>query len=268
MSETDYIRLNQESWNRRTEVHLTSAFYDMEGFRRGQSSLNEPELNLLGDLRGKSVLHLQCHFGQDTLSLARLGAEVTGVDLADKAIENARAIAAELSIPSTFICSDIYELPQHLDRPFDVVFTSYGTIGWLPDLGKWAAVVARFLKPGGQFVMVDFHPVVWMFDNDFKEVGYRYFKSEAIIETEMGTYADPNAPVEVTSVSWNHSLSEILNSLIQHGLEIRSFDEFDYSPYNCFRETVEVAPKMFRIRHLGDKIPMMYAIDAVKKANA
>jgi ubiquinone/menaquinone biosynthesis C-methylase UbiE len=125
-------------------------------------------------------------------------------------------------------------------------------------------VIARFLKPGGKFVFVEFHPVVWMFDNDFEKVFYRYFNSGAIIETESGTYADKTADITQEYVTWNHGLSEVINSLIQNGLEINSLDEYDYSPYNCFNKTIEFEPKKFRIEHLGDKIPMVYSVVATK----
>jgi SAM-dependent methyltransferase len=159
-------------------------------------------------------------------------------------------------------------LPDELKKKFDVVFTSYGTIGWLPDLGKWAKIVADFLKPNGQFVFVEFHPVVWMFDDNFEKIAYRYFNSGAILETEVGTYADKNAAIKQSYVMWNHSVSEVLSNLIKHGLEIKSFDEFDYSPYNCFNKTIEFEPKKFRIEHLGDKIPMVFSISATRKNNS
>lgn len=263
--EENYIEINRQSWNNRTETHLKSEFYDLDGFMNGNSSLNDIELSLLGDIKGKSILHLQCHFGQDTISLSRLGAEVTGVDFSDKAIESALQIAKETQSNTKFICCDIYDLPKHLDKKFDVVFTSYGTIGWLPDLDKWAKIVADFLKPNGQFVFVEFHPVVWMFDDDFEKIAYRYFNSGAILETEIGTYADKNAAIKQSYVMWNHGVSEVLSNLIKHGLEIKSFDEFDYSPYNCFNKTIEFEPKKFRIEHLGDKIPMVFSISATRK---
>jgi len=127
--------------------------------------------------------------------LSRLGAEVTGVDLSDKAIESGRKIAEQINADVRFICCDLYDLPNHLDQQFDYVFTSYGTIGWLPDLDKWAKVISSFLKPNGKFVFVEFHPVVWMFDDNFEKIGYRYFNSGAIIETANGTYADRNAAI-------------------------------------------------------------------------
>lgn len=261
----DYRKVNQETWNHKTEIHVTSDFYDNEAFLKGKSTLNSIELELLGDLKDKKILHLQCHFGQDTMTFSRMGAKATGIDLSDKAIEKAREFTSNLGLDTTFICCDIYDAPNYSDEKFDIVFTSYGTIGWLPDLDKWAKVVSHFLKPNGKFVMADFHPVVWMFDNDFKEVFYNYFNVEPIIEEENGTYADKNAPLETKTITWNHPISEILNALISNDLEIKTFNEYDYSPYNCFNETEEFEPKKFRIKKFENKIPMVYAISAIKK---
>lgn len=258
----EYFQKNKESWNRRTALHLESEFYDLPGFLAGANSLREIERALLGDVRGKTILHLQCHFGQDTLSLARMGARATGVDLSDRAIEEAEKLARRLDLPARFICCNLYDLPQHLDEQFDLVFTSYGTIGWLPDLDRWAAIVHRYLKPGGRFVFVEFHPVVWMFDDDFQAIKYRYFNSGPIVETTSGTYADPGAPVEMESIGWNHSLGEVMSSLLSQNLVIADFREYDFSPYDCFRHTEKTGEDRYRIKHLGDKIPMVYAIEA------
>lgn len=264
MSPTNYIDINRRSWNNRTDAHLASAFYDVPGFLNGKSSLKDIELNLLSDVNGKSILHLQCHFGQDSLSLSRLGATVMGVDLSDKAIENAKRLAKETGMDADFICCDIYDLPNHLDSTFDIVFTSYGTIGWLPDLTKWANIIARYLKPEGRLVFVEFHPVVWMFDDNFEKVTYNYFNDGPIFETESGTYADRNADLKQEFVCWNHPTSEVLNSLIKNGLTINAFDEYDYSPWNCFNKTIEVAPDKFQIEHLGNKLPMVFSVTATK----
>jgi SAM-dependent methyltransferase len=261
----NYIEINRKLWNRKTEVHLESDFYDVKNFIKGRNTLNEIELSLLPNLAGKSVLHLQCHFGQDTISLSKLGAEVTGIDLSDKAIDAAHELAIKTNSSGKFLCCDIYDLPQHLDKKFDMVFTSYGTIGWLPDMDRWAKVISHFLKPDGLFVFVEFHPVVWMFDNDFKEIAYNYFNMQEIIETESGTYADRDADIHLQSISWNHDMSEVINSLIKNGLSIQSLNEYNYSPYNCFNQMIEVAPNKFRIKHLEDKIPMVYSIVATKK---
>jgi ubiquinone/menaquinone biosynthesis C-methylase UbiE len=262
-----YIEINRQSWNNRTDTHIQSEFYNQAGFLKGKNSLNDIELNLLGKIKGKSILHLQCHFGQDTISLGRLGADVTGVDLSDKAIDRAKQIAKDTNSNAKFICCDVYDLPNHLNEKFDVVFTSYGTIGWLPDLDKWAKIISRFLKPNGQFVFVEFHPVVWMFDDNFDKISFRYFNSGAIIETENGTYADKKADITQSYVMWNHGLSEVINSLISNGLEINALDEFDYSPYNCFQNTLEFEPNKFRIEHLKNKIPMVYSVIATNKNN-
>lgn len=262
--EANYIDINRRSWNNKVETHLKSEFYNLDAFLRGGSSLNAVELELLGDIKGKSILHLQCHFGQDTISLSRMGAELTGVDLSDKAIAGARMIAHETGSDAQFICCDLYELERHLDRQFDLVFTSYGTIGWLPDLMKWARLISKFLKPDGKFVFVEFHPVVWMFDDTFDKVAYNYFNVEAIIETESGTYADRNACISQSFVSWNHSMAEVISSLIGNSLVIEAFQEYDYSPYNIFKGSVESEPKKYRIEHLNGRIPMLYSIVARK----
>lgn len=260
----DYLEINRKSWNNRVDVHLKSDFYDVEGFLKGESSLNDIELGLLGDIKGKSILHLQCHFGQDTISLGRLGANVTGVDLSDKAIDHAKILAGKANVNATFICCDIYDLPAHLNEQFDIIFTSYGVIGWLPDMNKWAQIISNYLKPNGKFVFVEFHPIVWMFDDDFKRIEYNYFNSGAIRETQEGTYTDGENDLLQECVTWNHSLREVINSLIQSGLTISSFDEFDYSPYNCFSQTVECEPNKYRIKHLSNHIPMVYSIIAAK----
>ena len=146
MEQSELFEMNRTSWNKRVAVHMKSDFYFLEEFLNGKTSLNEIELNLLGDIRGKSILHLQCHFGQDSLSLARMGAEVTGVDLSDTAIEKAKELNTQMNLNAEFVCCNVYDLKDHLDKKFDIVFTSYGTIGWLPDLNRWADVVSHFLN--------------------------------------------------------------------------------------------------------------------------
>lgn len=265
MTDINYLAINKQSWNNRTDAHLKSAFYDLDGFLKGKSSLNDIELNLLGNIEGKSILHLQCHFGQDTISLSQLGAEITGVDLSDKAIESAKSIASQMNSTAKFICCNIYDLPNHLEQKFDIIFTSYGTITWLPDLQEWAKLISNYLKPEGRFIFAEFHPVVWMFDDNFETVAYNYFNSGPILETESGTYADRNAEITQQYVCWNHSMAEVISALITNGLEIKTFQEFDYSPYNCFNKTIEFEPGKYRIEHLDDKIPMVYAIEATRR---
>ena len=260
----NYLSINKASWNRKTSLHLDSDFYQMEAFKKGATSLNDIELGLLGDIKGKSVLHLQCHFGQDSLSLARMGAKVTGIDLSDEAIKQARLLNDELGLDASFVVSDVYDLPNQLTGQFDIVFTSYGTVGWLPDLDQWAGVIQHFLKPGGQFVFAEFHPNVWMYDDDFTKVSYNYFNDGPIIETETGTYANQEDEQEFDYVFWNHSLSEVFTALISAGLQIKQFQEFDYSPYNAFRHTEKIADRKYRITSFGNKMPLVYALSAMK----
>lgn len=260
----NYLLQNKELWNKRTAFHVGSDFYDTPGFLKGNTSLKEIELALLGDVKDKEILHLQCHFGQDSISLARMGALVTGIDLSDKAILEARVLAEKADVPCRFIESDVYSLPDLLQQKFDVVFTSYGTIGWLPDLDRWASVVSNFLKPGGIFVFCEFHPVAWMYDGEFKKIAYSYFNVEEIIEEESGSYADPSADLKATSVTWNHPISEVLESLLRNELTLTSFKEFDYSPYKCWPGMSEISPGKFIIESVGNKLPLVYALTAQK----
>lgn len=260
----DYIKTNKKLWNDKTEIHFKSKFYDVDSFIAGKNSLNPIELKLLGNIKGKSILHLQCHFGMDTISLSRLGANVTGVDFSDNSIEKAKELAERTNTKTNFILSNIYELEANLNSEFDIVFTSYGAIGWLPDINKWAKIINRFLKPEGKFVMVEFHPFLWMFNDDFSKIEYDYFNSGAIVEEIKGTYADRDAPLINESVSWNHALSEVIGALISNGLRIELFDEYDYSPYDCFYNTVEFETGKYQIRGLEKKFPMLYSIKAVK----
>ncbi|WP_437919938.1 class I SAM-dependent methyltransferase [Sphingobacterium sp. LRF_L2] len=264
-SELNYIEINKHSWNNRVDTHLKSEFYNLNRFLEGDTSLNPIELEILGDIKGKKILHLQCHFGQDTISLSRLGAKTVGVDLSDKAIEYAKKLSEETNADTEFICCDLYDLEDHLDTQFDIVFTSYGTIAWLPDLDKWGKLISKFLKPGGEFIFVEFHPVVWMFDENFDKIDYNYFNVAPIVETENGTYADRNSNISQSYVTWNHSISEVVSSLLNNSLVLQHLWEYDYSPYPVFSNMVEFEPKKYRIEHLGNRLPMVYAIVARKE---
>jgi 2-polyprenyl-3-methyl-5-hydroxy-6-metoxy-1,4-benzoquinol methylase len=258
-----YFDENKKLWNQRTVVHKDSSFYDVPSFLQGKSSLNQIELKELGDVRGKTILHLQCHFGMDTLSLARMGAGVTGVDLSDTAIDEANRLNDQLSLDGKFICCNVYDLKDHLCQEFDIVFTSYGVIGWLPDLSKWAEIIDHFLKPGGFFYMAEFHPVVWMLDEDFKEVKYYYHNRETIITEAKGTYTDRQASIHAKEYSWNHSISEVLNTLLSRGLQLQFFNEYPYSPYACFNNVVQGQDGNWRVKGLEDKIPMVYSLKMI-----
>ncbi len=257
-----YIETNRGLWNGWARLHETSAFYDPDAFRAGQSSLQSIEREALGDVRGLTLLHLQCHFGQDTLSWAREGAVVTGVDLSDEAIRIARALRDELALPATFIASDLYDLPQHLDATFDIVFTSYGVLAWLPDLNKWAALVARYLKPGGTFYIVEFHPAINMLD-DAGRLEHTYFPQGAEQYTNQGSYAEPDADFTHDAYEWTHPLGTIISALTTAGLRIQSLREYPFSPYNCFDFVEATAPGRYVHKdHPG--FPLLFSLRATR----
>jgi SAM-dependent methyltransferase len=274
-----YFDANKDLWNQRTAVHKDSSFYDREGFKAGKSVLTPIELKEVGDVKGKTMLHLQCHFGMDSLDWARRGAKVIGIDLSDEAIKTAKELNDELKLDAKFICCNVYDLhPQNAtsskptpkeeafeDSGFDIVFTSYGVVGWLPDLDKWAGIIAHYLKPGGIFYMAEFHPVVWMFDDEFTHIKYYYENREIIITENYGTYTNRKANITGKEYSWNHSISEVLNALIKQGLEIQHFNEFMYSPYSNFSNTIEGEKGHWYIKGMEGKIPMIYSIKAIKK---
>ncbi len=274
-AENVWYEANKENWNQRTRVHKDSDFYDRKGFINGKDVLTPIELNELGNVRNKSMLHLQCHFGMDSLNWARLGAHVTGVDLSDEAIKEARNLNEEMGMDAKFICCNVYDLhPKSISSSsispgldagsFDIVFTSYGTIGWLPDLEKWAEIIAFYLKPGGLFYIADFHPVVWMFDDEFTAIKYYYSNIEVIVTENDGTYTDRSANIKGKEYGWNHSISEILNALLKQGLQLRQFNEYMYSPYPCFRNMAESEKGKWHIKGMEGKIPMVYSLKAIK----
>ncbi|MFO7448216.1 MAG: class I SAM-dependent methyltransferase [Ignavibacteriaceae bacterium] len=261
----NFFESNKKIWNDRVAVHAKSDFYDVESFKKGKSSLNFIELEELGDVTGKTLLHLQCHFGMDTLSWTRLGAKTTGVDFSDKAIILAKELNDELKLDSEFICSNVYDLKEVLNKKYDIVFTSYGVIGWLPDIAKWADIVSHFLKPGGVFCMVEFHPVFWMLDEKFEHLKYSYFNIEPIVNEADTTYADRTAEMSGTEYGWNHPFSDVFSSLLKCGLRIESFREFPFSVYDCFPNTVKGDDGWWRIKGLENRIPMMYSLKCIKK---
>lgn len=261
LSVQELIAANRALWNQRTDAHMASQFYANQDFINGKSSLNTIELSLLGEINNKSLLHLQCHFGQDTLSLQRLGAQCTGVDFSNTAIAAAQTLNAQLGLNARFVCSNVYETRENVSDSFDIVFTSYGTIGWLPELESWAKVIAESLKPGGIFVICDFHPYVWMMDEDYKNIKYSYFNTEIIETDTTGSYAAGNnlhAPMK--EYGWNHPLADLLGSLLRAGLQLEVFNEYDGSPYNCFPDMEQHADGMYRFKHWGKNIPLVYGI--------
>lgn len=261
MHRDTYFAANQALWDQNTGVHLETPMYDMAGFREGRCSLNDIERQALGDIHGKSLLHLQCHFGQDTLSWARLGAKATGVDFSPEAIKVARALNDELKLDATFVQSNIYALPEKLEGSYDVVFTSYGVLSWLPDLEAWASLIRRYLKPGGTFYIVEFHPSLLTYEFGDGSIAYPYFDTGHPLEEEMtGSYADRNADIRGKAYFWFHALHEILGPLLRAGLVLEDFQEFDYSPYNCFPNMHERAPREYVYGDFNVALPHLFSL--------
>jgi SAM-dependent methyltransferase len=269
------LRSNRELWDAWTRIHVASAFYDVDSFRNGERPIRvaDYEREEVGSVEGKSLLHLQCHFGLDTLSWARLGATVTGVDFSSEAIVAARALAAEVAIDSRFLQSDVYGLPDVLDEQFDIVYTSGGVLEWLPDIARWGRVAAHFTRPAGFLYVTDIHPVAQAFENEGVEPGelrlaYPYWSRVEPIRFEaIGSYADPDAPTDGLVVnSWNHSLGEVVTSLADAGLRVDFLHEFDSVPWKL-DFLVEGDDGRFRLPD-GPKggLPLYFSIKATKPA--
>jgi len=232
------LRRNRELWDAWTKIHVASAFYDVASFRNGERPIRvaDYEREEVGSVEDKSLLHLQCHFGLDTLSWARLGATVTGIDFSEEAIAAARGLAVELKIPATFIVSDLYRLPDVLHEQFDIVYTSCGVLGWLPDIAGWGRVAAQFVRPGGFLYLTEIHPVAQVFESEGVEPGelrlaYPYWSHPEPLRFEVkGSYADREAPTDgLVEYGWNHSLGEILTSLSGAGLRLEFLHEVDFA---------------------------------------
>lgn len=254
-----WIEINKDLWNKKTDLHIQSEFYDQSSFMEGRNSLNAIELDILGDIDGLNVLHLQCHFGQDTMSLSRMGANATGVDLSDVSIANAQSIASDLGLSTQFTCCNVYDIDQHLTDQYDIIFASYGTIGWLPDMSRYFSLVKQFLKPGGRFILVEFHPFMWIWDDDFSRIQYSYFNREPIIIETENSYTDKSKHENHKEIGWNHDFGELFQAIKANGLQVSDFNEYDFSPYACFNNTVETEHG-FQIKGWEGKIPMMYSL--------
>ena len=212
-----YFKTNRNTWNKKVKIHSKSDMYDIEAFKKGKTSLMPYELKALKNVRGKTLLHLQCHFGQDTLSWSREGAKCVGIDLSDEGIKLANDLNKELGLNAEFVCCNVLNTSQFVKETFDIVFTSYGVIGWLPDLKPWGKMIAERLNSGGVFYMVEFHPIVWMFDyvGGKPEMKYGYMQDAVIYEEYEGTYANQDSKMISKEYGWNHGLSEVVNALLK-----------------------------------------------------
>lgn len=260
----DYFETNRELWNGLTPMHAKSKFYDVDGFKKGKSSLNIIELEEVGNVSGKTLLHLQCHFGLDTLSWARLGAKVTGVDFSSKAIALANSLKEELKIEAHFIACNVYDLKDTLHRTFDIVFTSYGVLGWLPDLNAWAETIYCLVEKAGVFYIVEYHPLLGMFDDNgaFK---HPYLRDTQPLKDEWrGSYATSKVDFTHMSYEWYHSLSDVINAIIGAGLKIEFVHEFPFSVYGDRPFFVKGSDGLWRHKDKNIKIPLMFSIKARK----
>ncbi|XVH31663.1 class I SAM-dependent methyltransferase [Haloferacaceae archaeon DSL9] len=241
----EFIEENREHWEELAAHHPDTDYYDVEGFIDGGCTLDPIEPEEVGDVEGKSLLHLQCHFGLDTLSWARRGARVAGVDISGTAVETARELSAEAGLAdrSRFVRSDIYDVanaPALADERFDVVYTSFGVLFWLPDLDGWAETIARFVRPGGTFYLADHHPFTNALDDastgDTLRIGVPYFRERISYDaTETGGYAgiDPGELEHGPTHGWSHSLGEVVTALARAGLRIEFLHEYPWSTYRA-----------------------------------
>ncbi len=266
----EFLASNRALWDEWTAIHEGSGFYDLEGFKRGGVRIADHEIEEVGPVEGQTLLHLQCHFGIDTLSWARVGAKVTGVDFSPKAVALAGSLASELGLDARFIESDIYRLPEVLDEQFDVVYTSNGVLGWLPDIARWGEVVAGLVKPGGRFYILEIHPVIQAFENEGVEPGelrltYPYWEhANPLAFPTHGSYADETAHVETPmEYGWDHSLGEIVSALANAGLRIEMLREHPFLNWKV-DFCVQGEDGRWRLPPGDGELPLMFSILATK----
>jgi SAM-dependent methyltransferase len=264
-----YFEANQKMWDEFARLHYDSKTYKTKEFLDGKITLNSIELEEVGDVKGKTLLHLQCHFGLDTLSWAREGAIVTGVDFSSEAINLACKLGELTQLDARFIESNIYDLPEVLDDKFDIVFTSYGVHCWLPDLQRWAEIVEYFVKPGGLFYIAEFHPVIWMFDNEdangFK-LKYSYFHNPEPYRFDVdGSYAETEQEFEpCVDYEWAHGMGEVVTSIAQAGLRIEYLHEFPMASFQSFPFLEQRDDGYWYYEDPDIQLPLMYSIRARK----
>jgi SAM-dependent methyltransferase len=272
----DYLKANLASWDEAVGLHVDSELYDVPGFRAGKTSLSDIELGELGPSVGEGtrLLHLQCHFGLDTLSWARRGAVVTGVDFSGEAVRTARALAGEVGLSSraTFVQSDIAHLPDALSGQFDVVFTSWGALIWLGDLEQWADVIDHFLAPGGTFYIAEFHPYGFLLAEDSTpdslRVGFPYFMHGVPQKfDEPGDYADPNAkPEHTVTFEWLHGFGEIIDPLLRRGLRLDFLHELPYTVPGLSLPFLEKDEQgMLRVKGHHDDFPLSFTLKMTRE---
>jgi SAM-dependent methyltransferase len=256
---------NRSLWDELADVHVKS--YGVDKFKAGESTIDDIQLREIGDIRGKTLLHLQCHFGLDTLSLARAGAIVTGVDFSERAIEHARRLQIETGIPARFFHSNVYDLKNVLDEKFDIVYTTQGVLCWLKDLKEWARIIAHFLKPGGILYLMEAHPIITIFDDTKRgklDIIHNYFHSDqpTIWDDNAPDYSDPTFNWPSVSYEWQWTISDIINSLISAGLTIELFNEYDKTFSKALPDMERDPDGYWVLPQFRGKLPLMFSLRA------
>jgi SAM-dependent methyltransferase len=283
---TDYLHLNRANWDERAAVHAASPGYSIEALLADPGRLSDVvafDAARLGDLHGLDVVHLQCHIGTDTLSLHRLGGRVTGVDFSPASIREGRTLAEAAGAPIDYVESDVYTAPEALgDRQFDVVYTGVGALCWLPDIRRWAQVVAALLRPGGRLHLREGHPMLWALDVPDEtravRVSFPYFeRAEPLVWDEDATYVETEHRFANTVThEWNHGLGEIVTALLDEGLELTGLLEHDTVPWDALpgmMELVDVLPaaggrpavQEYRLVEDPERLAATYTLQAVTR---
>lgn len=261
--DNEHLDANRLMWDELVPIHVASSFYDVPGFLAGMSHLRPFESDEAGPVTGKSLIHLQCHFGLDTLSWAREGANVTGLDFSEPGIMAARHIAKQADLSGEFVVGNVYDAPEILGRRFDVVYTGIGALCWIPDITRWARVVADLIVPGGVFYMVEVHPFTDMFGEEDLLVREHYFDhGKAYRDESGGTYTDHTIKTEHNiDYSWTHPVSEVITALLDVGFVLEVFNEHDYTVFQQFKDLKHhPEDRTYRIPDGHPRMPLMYSI--------
>jgi SAM-dependent methyltransferase len=260
------VAQNRRNWDDRVAVHLASAFYDVDGWLARKPGPRDQELEVLGDMEGRTLVQLQCHLGLDALQFARVGATVAGVDFSAPAIDAARALAvrAGLADRARFVCGDVTEAPMLLGgQRFDVAYVSLGSLCWLPSIAAWADAVAGVLAPGGTLYLFDVHPLAQCLDDDGERVAHDYFEGpEGHRDDFEYTYTDGEPLAHTTTFAWAHGVSELVGALSESGLALRRFEEHDWTPFHQFPWLLEVSPHHWTIPPGRPRVPLTMTVVA------
>ena len=265
-----FFKTNLANWSDRARVHRTdtTGMYDIEGFLRGEDTLCGIEADEIGDVVGRSIVHLQCHFGLDTLSLARRGASVTGLDFSPVAIAEARRLAGVTGLIADFVEGNVYDAPSLIEGRFDMVYVTWGAINWLPDIKGWAEVITHILKPGGVLYLAEGHPFASVFEQDGERIvpayDWRTPRQAPLEFDEEQSYAGTENLEDTKSYEWIHPVGDVLNALIGAGLRITAFNEHEELPWKLFPMMVPAGRQLFRMPDGMARFPLSFSLKAEK----